>query len=313
MHEVWDLLIIGAGPAGLAAGIYGARMGLKTLIVAEVLGGMAADALTVENYPGFAQISGFELMDKMRRQAEAYGAILNSPETVLEMVLDGSEKKAKTDASAYSAKALIIATGCTHRKLGVPGEDKFRGRGVSYCATCDGRFFRGKKVMVVGGGNVAAHEVLYLKDLASKIYLVHRREGMRADAILEKRVVECGVEAIWNSEVRSIEGNDQVSLVRVYNKKTGEDRAVEVDGVFIAIGELPRSEVAKKAGVPTNAEGYIIVDGNQETKIQGVYAAGSVTGSVNQIGVAVGEGITAAVNAYLYVNKGWYRHESSHT
>ncbi len=306
MPQSCDLLIIGAGPAGLAAGIYGARMGLKTLIVAETLGGMAAEATTVENYPGFTQISGFELIEKMHVHAEMCGATLHAPETVIDLVLDGGEKKVKTDVDIYSTTALIIATGRTHRKLGIAGEEEFRGRGVSYCATCDGRFFRGKRVMVVGGGNAAVNEVLFLNELASKIYLLHRREDLRADAVLKRRLLECGVEIFWNSEVQSIEGEDHVRLIRFRNTQTGEERAVEVDGIFISVGEVPRSEAAKKAGVSTDPDGFIIVNRKQETNIPGVYAAGDVTNSVHQIGVAVGEGITAAVNAYLYINSGWY-------
>ena len=306
MPQSCDLLILGAGPAGLAAGIYGARAGLKTLVVAEMLGGMAAEATSVENYPGFTQISGFELMEKMRTQAELCGTTLRSPETIIDMVLEGEEKKVKTDVDVYSTKALIIATGCAHRKLGVPGEEEFRGRGVSYCATCDGRFFKGKRVMVVGGGNTAVHEALYLKELAGKIYLTHRRSDLRADATLKRRILECGVEVLLNSEVRSIEYKDQVKLVRIRNNETGEEKTVEVDGVFISIGVAPRSEEAKKAGVSTDPDGFILANKNQETNIKGVYAAGNVTASVHQIGVAVGEGITAAVNAYLHVNSGWY-------
>jgi thioredoxin reductase (NADPH) len=271
-----------------------------------MLGGMAAEATSVENYPGFTQISGFELMEKMRTQAELCGVTLRTPETVSDMFLEGEEKTVKTDVDIYSTKALIIATGCTHRKLGILGEEEFRGRGVSYCATCDGRFFKSKHVMVVGGGNTAVHEALYLKELADKVYLTHRRDDLRADATLKRRILECGVEVLLNSEVQSIEGEDQVKLVRIRNNKTEEEKIVKVDGVFVSVGVLPRSEEAKKAGVSTDPTGFILANKKQETNIKGVYAAGNVTASVHQIGVAVGEGITAAVNAYLYVNRGWY-------
>ncbi len=306
MTERYDLTIVGAGPAGLSASIYGARMGLKTLVLGEVLGGMAAENALIENYPGFAQISGFELSMKMREQADRYGAVIRYPERVEALSLEGIEKEVKTGQMSFSSKAVIVATGCTHRKLGVPGEEKFRGRGVSYCAACDGPLFKGKRVMVVGGGNSAVTETLYLTGVAGKVYLVHRRDDFRADAVLKKRVLESDVEILWKSQVRSIEGDDVVRHVRVLDGETGRERIVDVDAVFASVGEVPQSELVAKAGVETDSEGYIHVNRRQETSIEGVYAAGDVAGGVRQIGTAVGEGITAAVNAYLYIVGGWY-------
>jgi len=211
---------------------------------------------------------------------------------------------------SFSSNAVIIATGCTHRKLGSPGEEKFRGRGVSYCATCDGPLFKGKRVMVVGGGNSAVTEALYLTGVAGKVYLTHRRDNLRADDVLKKRLLESKVEILWKSQVRSIEGDNVVQRVRVSEGEAGKERIVEVDGVFISIGEDPQSELAVKAGVETESNGYIRVNRRQETNVKGVYAAGDVVGGVRQIGTAVGEGITAAVNAYLYITGGWYGKEA---
>jgi thioredoxin reductase (NADPH) len=302
LPEKHDLIIIGAGPAGLAAGIYGARMGLRTLVIGETLGGMAVESPLIENYPGFTQISGFELVNRMREQAEKYGANVLVPEKAVEIDLKDREKAVITDRDAYTADALIIATGSTHRKLGVPGEEEFKGRGVSYCATCDGPLFKGRRVMVVGGGNSAVVEALYLKGIAGKLYLAHRRDDLRADAILKKRILESDVEILWNSEVKAIEGDTLVRRVRIFNNKKKEERVVNVDGVFIRVGEAPQSGLARKAGIAVDKEGFIVVNRNQETSMEGVYAAGDVTGGVRQIGVAVGAGITAAVNAYLYVS-----------
>jgi thioredoxin reductase (NADPH) len=304
LAENFELIIVGAGPAGLAAGLYGARMGLNTLVVGEILGGLATEAALIENYPGVEPVTGLELMDRLHRQAAKYGAKIHAPETVLELVLHGEEKKVKTDRNLYSCRAVIIATGCAPKKLGVPGEEKFKGKGVSYCATCDGPFFKDKTVMVVGGGNSAVSGALHLKDLAKKVYLVHRRSQLRADAVLRERLEESGVEILWDTLVKSIEGNGHVARVQLANSLTGEEAALPVDGVFIYVGEAPQSKLAEKAGVRVDGEGFILVNRKQETSLKAVYAAGDVTGNVRQVGVAVGEGITAAVNAYRYLKGG---------
>ena len=306
MGEKYQLIVIGAGPAGLTAGIYGARMGLKTLVIGEILGGTVSEGSIVENYPGFVQISGYELSEKMREQAEKCGAILRVPEKVLELELKGEEKKAITDIGAYIADAVIVATGCTHRKLGVSGEEEFKGRGVSYCETCDGPLFKGRRVMVVGGGNSAVMDALAIKELAAKVCLVHRRDDLRADAVLKERIIRSGVEILWNTEVKAIEGDSLVRQVHLYNNKTKQESIAEVNGIFIRIGEIPRSEIASKAGVAVDKDGYIIVNSKQETNIEGVYAAGDITGGIFQIVAAVGGGATAAINAYLYISGGWY-------
>jgi len=306
LAEQYQLLIVGAGPAGLSAGVYGARMGLRTLVVGEVLGGQAGENSLIENYPGFAQITGIELSERMREQAEKWGVILRIPERVLEMELRDREKVVKTDQGSYQGQAVIVATGSAHRKLGVPGEAEFRGRGVSYCGTCDGPLFRGRTIAVIGGGNSAAVDTLILKDLAGKLYLIHRRDDLRADLVLRERILRSNVTVLWNTEVRSIEGDRLVRRLRLFNNRTSAETVLDVDGVFIRVGEEPRSEVAKKAGVALDEGGYIVVNHKKETNIPGVYAAGDVTGGVFQIGTAVGDGITAAVNAYLLITGGWY-------
>ncbi len=306
--EDWELIIIGAGVAGLTAGIYGARSGLKTLVIDEkVSGGTLAEAPLVENYPGFPSITGAELAKRITEHCKASGAQINELEKVLELDFKGRKKRVKTSKATYSASAIIIATGCHHRELGVPGEKELLGRGVSYCAVCDGAFFKGKRVLVVGGGNAAAASALYLSNLASNVKIVHRREQMRAESSLVRRLHERGVEFLWNTQVKEIKGESRVEKVLLYNKKTRRESEIEVDGVFIQVGETPNSKIAEKAGVKVNEGGYIIVDTYQRTNIEGVYAAGDVTNRpVKQIGTAIGQGIVAATEAFGYIKKPYY-------
>jgi len=304
----WDLIIVGGGPAGLTAGIYGARSGLKTLILEEKLpGGQIADSPLIENYPGFPSISGRELVNKMVKHCEKFNVEIHELEGVTELSLKGEMKTVKTVRSSYTSPAVIIATGAHPRKLGVPGESDFLGRGVSYCAVCDGAFFKGRRVLVVGGGNSAAVTALYLTGLASKVTLVHRRDRLRAEEALFRDLQEKGVEFIWNSQVVEIRGENLVKSVVVRNNKTGETIEVEVDGVFVQVGEVPNSQIAQKAGVQVDEGGYIVVDQRQRTNISGVFAAGDVTTCpVKQVGTAVGQGIIAASEAYGYVKRPYY-------
>jgi thioredoxin reductase (NADPH) len=306
--EHWDLIIIGGGPAGLTAGIYGARSGLKTLILEEkTVGGATAESPLIENYPGFPAISGRELVDKMAEHCRKFGVTIKEIEGARELNLSGEKKIVKTDQASYSASAVIIATGCHYRELGVPGENEFKGRGVSYCAVCDGAFFKGKRVLVIGGGNSAATSALYLSNVASNVKLVHRRDQLRAEEALFRNLQERKVEFIWNSMVKEIRGDVKVKSVVVYNKKTGETKEIEVDGVFVQVGEVPNSQLAVKAGVKVDEGGYIIVDGRQRTNIAGVFAAGDVTnGPVKQVGTAVGQAIVAATQAFGYVKRPYY-------
>jgi len=308
--EKWDLIIIGAGAAGLAAGIYGSRSGLKTLILEEKLaGGATADAPIVENYPGFMQISGAELAEKMLFHCKKTGVVIRDLEAVTALVLNGELKKVKTSRTEYEATAVIIATGAHYREIGVKGEKEFRGRGVSYCGVCDGPFFKGKKVMVVGGGNTACATTLYLSNLADEVFVVHRRDAFRAEEALVRDLASKGnVKIFWNMEIQEIKGDKAVKNVVLRRVQTDEIREVAVDGVFVQIGEYANSELAKEAGVESDEEARIKIDIRQRTNVAGVYAAGDVTNHpVKQIGVAVGQGITAALEAYAYIKRPYYR------
>jgi len=306
--ENWDLIIIGAGPAGLTAGIYGARSGLKTLIIEEKTpGGAAAESPLIENYPGFPAISGQELINKMVEHCKKFEVPINELEKVVELDLKGERNIVKTDRATYTARAVILASGCHYRELGVPGEKEFRGRGVSFCAVCDGAFFKGRRVIVAGGGNSAAVSAIYLSNLASNVKLAHRRDTLRAEEAVVKDLNERNVELLWNTELKQIKGDVKVKSVVLFNNKTGETREAEVDGVFIQVGEVPNSQFAKEAGVEVDKGGYIIVDERQRTNINGVYAAGDVTtGPVKQVGTAVGQAIVAATEAFGYIKRPYY-------
>jgi len=310
MMESWDLIIIGAGAAGLAAGIYGARSGLKTLILEEkMVGGTTADAPLVENYPGFQSISGSELAQKMATHCRSTGVTVHEFENVIGLDLKGRKKIVKTNKTACEAKAVIIASGSHYREIGVLGEREFRGRGVSYCGICDGPFFKGKRVLVVGGGNSAVITALYIADLASEVKVAHRRDRFRAEEALAK-VLEAkkNVEILWNSEVKEIRGEKLVKKAVLFNNKTGETRELPIDGVFVQVGEDPNSQLAKEAGIEVDEDGYIKVDMFQRTNITGVYAAGDVTNHpVKQVGTAVGQGITAALEAYSFIRRPYYK------
>ena len=307
--ENWDSIIIGAGAAGLAAGIYGARSGLKTLVLEEKMaGGKTVDAPLIENYPGLLSISGAELSQKMVAQCRSAGVTIHEFEKVLSLDLKGEKKSVKTNKTAYEAGAVIIASGSRYREIGVAGEEEFRGRGVSYCGICDGPLFKGKRVLVVGGGNSAVMTALYLAELASELKIAHRRDAFRAEEALVKALKEkANVEILWNAEVKEIIGEKIVNKVVIFDNKTGETKEMFVDGVFVQIGEAPNSQLAKEAGVEVDEDGYIIVDIRQRTSIAGVYAAGDVTNHpVKQVGTAVGQGITAALEAYGYIRRPYY-------
>ena len=307
--EEWDLVIVGAGPAGLTAGIYGARSGLKTLILEEKQAGGALNIIPwIENYPGFPNgVSGEALAKMMIDQCIRFGAEIREFEGVNGLKIDGEKKLVETDKGVYSAKAVVIASGSRHKKLGVPGEEEFEGRGVSYCALCDGAFFKNLRVLVVGGGNTAASSAIYLSGLASKVYLAHRRSQLRAEEIYVKEIAERGIEVLWNTEVKRIIGDKRVRGVILYNNEVGKETFLEVEGVFISIGEVPNSDFAKFSGIEANDEGYIVVDACQRTNLPGVYSAGDVTiCQVKQIGTAVGQAIIAATEAYKYIRRPYY-------
>jgi thioredoxin reductase (NADPH) len=293
----------------LAAGIYGVRSGLETLVLEKKMaGGTTADAPSIENYPGFQRISGQKLAQKMIRHSKSVGVEIRELEEVVELELKGREKIVETDKGEYEAEALIFASGAYYRKLDVPGEERFHGRGVSYCGVCDGPLFRNRRLLVVGGGNSAVITALYLAGLASEIKLCHRRGMLRAEEALIKALEQQkNVEILWNTELKEIKGENAVDRVVVFDNRTDGRREIRVEGVFVQVGEVPNSQIAEKAGVKTNEEGYIIVDMRQRTNASGIYAAGDVTNHpVKQIGTAVGQGITAALEAYGYIRQPYY-------
>jgi len=302
MGKNYDLFVVGAGPAGMTAGMYGVRSGLETLVVEKgISGGLSNEAPEIKNYPGFTSVGGMELVEKMKEQASEYVEIKE-----LEMVEKietggkGNEKNMVvfTEKSSYVTKAVVICTGTKHRKLGVKGEDEFLGRGISYCATCDGFFFRDKPVIVVGGGDSAAKEALYLKNIGCEVTLIHRRDKLRAELYLQKELERTGVPILWNSGVKEIKGDKAVRSVVRYDKKKEIEDELLVEGVFISIGEEPVNELAAHMGVEMDKNGYIITDKNQRTNLERIYAAGDITGGVRQVIVACAEGAIAATSAY---------------
>jgi thioredoxin reductase (NADPH) len=306
----WELIIIGAGPAGLAAGIYGVRSGLKTLVLEEkIAGGTTADAPMIENYPGFRSVSGFELAQKMVAHAKDSGVTIHEFETVTELDLKTAERTVKSDKATYKTKAVIITSGCHYRELDIPGEKEFRGKGVSYCGLCDGPLFKGKRLLVVGGGNSALITTLYLAGLASEVKIAHRKDSFRAEAALVQSLREKpNIEILWNTEITQIKGERLVNKAILLDNKANVTRELTIDGIFVQVGEDPNSRIAREASVAVDEDGYVIVDALQRTSIHGVYAAGDVSNHpVKQVGTAVGQGITAATEAYGYIRRPYYK------
>jgi thioredoxin reductase (NADPH) len=301
--EEYDLIIIGGGPGGLTAGIYATRAGLDTVMLERLMpGGQVVTTDIVENYPGFPQgISGPELMQLIEEQARRFGleVLLGEAKSI---ELASSQKILRTTEDSYPAKAVIVATGAEARKLNVPGEDKFTGRGVSYCATCDGAFFRDKEVLVVGGGDTAIEEALFLTRFASKVTVIHRRDELRAVKILQDRAfADKKVDFLWSTVVDEISGDGQVEGAIVRSVKTGERSSVKAEGVFIYVGSKPNSDFIADS-VERDENGYIITDENMQTSTPGIYAVGDVRHkSLRQIVTAVGEGATAAMAALKYI------------
>jgi thioredoxin reductase (NADPH) len=279
------------------------------IIEEKMAGGTTSDAPTVENYPGFSQVGGAELAEKMALHCRKTGVTIHELETVTGLDLKGDKKTVKTSKAVYEANALIIATGAHYREIGVAGEKEFRGRGVSYCGVCDGPLFKGKRVLVIGGGNSAVITALYLSGIAAEVIVAHRRYAFRAEEALVKDVEsKKNVKVFWNTEVREIKGEMVVNKAVLFDSKTGETKELAVDGVFVQIGEAPNSQLAKDSGVEVDEHGYIKIDIFQRTSIPGVYAAGDVTNHpVKQVGTAVGQGITAALEAYGYIRRPYYR------
>jgi thioredoxin reductase (NADPH) len=301
---LYDVVIVGGGPGGLTAGIYAMRAALKTILLEKaVAGGQVALSDGVENYPGFESITGYELSQKFLQHAQSYGMEFVQEEVVaVEPGLDFHSIKL-ADGNVLKTHTVILASGGSPRKLGVPGEDEYYGKGVSYCGVCDGFFFKDKTVVVAGGGDTAAEEALYLAKLAKQVYLVHRRDALRASMILQQRVKdECKIEILWNTIVTEIKANKEgVNAVSLQDTQTGEQRELSTDGIFIFIGFLPNNQLVP-AGIKMNADGYVVTNEKCETNMPGIYVVGDLREKyAKQIVVAAADGCTAALVAAYYV------------
>ncbi|MGI8392361.1 thioredoxin-disulfide reductase [Leucobacter sp. Z1108] len=299
MHQI---IIIGSGPAGLTAGIYAARAGLEPLLFASSVepGGELMNTTDVENFPGFPEgIQGPELMEKIQAQAEKFGTkVVYDDVTALD--LSGDVKKVTTsDGTVHEAKAVIFATGSAYRKLGLPEEEKLSGHGISWCATCDGFFFREKTIAVVGGGDSAMEEATFLTRFAAKVYVIHRREELKASKIMQQRAFDnAKIEFVWNSEVAAIRGETEVTGITLRNTVSGEESELTLDGLFIAVGNDPRTHLVHDQ-LELTPDGTIAVDGrSSKTSVEGVFAAGDVIdASYRQAATAAGSGVVAALDA----------------
>ena len=296
----YDIIIIGAGPGGLTAGIYAGRQGTKNLIIdKDLAGGLGREVPEMENYPGFDNISGLELIEKMKAQA-IKNCELHELEEVTEIAKTNEEYRftVKTNKDTYQSKTIILATGSSHRQLGAKGEEEFKGKGVSYCATCDGFFFAGRDIIMVGGGNSALQEALYLKNLGANVTIIHRRDEFRAQKHLQNMIKEAGINTILNATVDEIKGDMLVESVVLKDTQTGELTEMPINGVFVSVGYIPHTELAKQIGVNLDESGHIIIDKDQKTNIDYVYAIGDVCVGLKQWVVACGEGAVAATSAF---------------
>lgn len=303
--EKYDIIIVGAGPGGLTAGIYAGRQGTKTLILEkELTGGVGREVPEMENYPGFDLISGMALIDRMKSQCEK-NVEIHEFEEVIEVVPTKDKEynfEVKTPENNYLSKTIIITTGSGHQHLNVPGEEEFKGRGVSYCATCDGLFFKDKDIVMVGGGNTALQEALFLNNLGCNVTIIHRRDEFRAQQILQEKIEEKGIKVLKDTVVESINGNMLVESVTIKNKKTDEVSVLPTNGVFISVGYKPYSEIATQLGVELDETNHIITDKWQKTNVEYVYSAGDICGGLKQWIVACGEGAIAATSAFNDLN-----------
>lgn len=293
----YDIVIIGAGTAGLTASIYAARAGKKVLILEnEGIGGQIATSPKVENYPGFLEISGMEFSDKLYEQAEALGVTLELDKA--EKIIDNGEyKTVKTEYGEFTCKAVIIATGVKHRHLGIEAEEKYMGRGVSYCAVCDGAFYKGRTVAVVGGGNSAVQSAIMLSNICEKVYLIHRRDTFRCENKLSEEVKKTeNIELVLDSVIKDLEGEDKLSAIIVENK-TGETKRIEVAGLFVLVGQIPENSTFADT-VNLDESGYIIAGEDCKTNMNGVFAAGDCrTKAIRQLTTAAADGSVAALAA----------------
>lgn len=298
----WDIVIIGAGPGGLCAGLYGARANRKTVSIEKLMpGGEIVNTEWVEDYPGFEMIGGAELAQKFEQQARKFGLEIVT-DNVTEIYSDGRYKIVKGDSDEYRARAVIVATGGNPRRLGVPGEEKLAGKGVSYCALCDGAFFKNEIIAVAGGGDAAVEEAGFLTKFGKKVYVIHRRDQLRAQKIIQDRAFKNKkIEFVWDSVVEKINGDNKVESVTVKNVKTGEVKDLAVGAVFPFIGFVPNSDIFRE-DIKKDENGYIITNEYMETSIKGIWAIGDVRKQLcKQITNAVGDGTTAAVAADKYL------------
>ena len=303
MKHIYDMIIIGGGPAGYTAALYAARAGLDTLIIERMsAGGQMAITDTIDNYPGFDEgIDGFALGMKMQAGAERFGAKTEYAE-VISVDLDKKIKEIKTEKEDFFAYTVVIATGANPRELGIDGEGQLIGRGLHYCAHCDGRFYKGKTVAVVGGGNTAAADALYLSHLAQKVYMIHRRDTLRATKIYHEPLMKAeNVEFIWNSTVSDYVVDNRISAVKLRNLQSGAESELSLDGLFVSIGRKPATELFRHQ-LSLDDSGYIIADETTQTNLPGVFAVGDVrTKALRQVVTAVGDGAVAVHFAEEYL------------
>ena len=299
----YDYVIIGAGPAGLASAQYAARSGLKTVVLDPAgAGGQVMQIFELENYPGVhPMVNGAEFMDNMRAQAETFGAEIEMVQ-VSSIDKRGADFIITTKNKTYTSQSLCIATGAFHRNLGVPGEAEFTGRGVSYCATCDGPFFRNKKIVIVGGGDSACSEAIYLSTLSKDVSIIHRRDSFRAQKAVVDKMLAAGVKPIYDTVVKSINGEGRVNSVTLENVKTGETSQLDTDAVFIFTGMIPQTELVDM--LPKDGNGYIVTDENMATSMPGLFVAGDVRSkSFRQVVTAAADGAIAAHSAYEFLHR----------
>ena len=303
MEKNWDVIIVGGGPAGLAAAIYCGRALRKTLVLEKkVFGGQIVFSDLIENYPGFAEpIVPLDLMEQMAKQSERYGAVLENDEA-LELVREGPGWRVNVYQNTYTAKAILYAAGSAHRFLGVPGEQELLGRGVSVCATCDAPFFQGKKVAVLGGGDTALYEALHLAKFAAEVSLIHRRDQFRAERILQDRVFKNDkINVLWDSEVLRFQGKQRLEALEVRNKRTNNVEPLAYDGAFLAIGTIPNTGLLKDL-VKLDENGYVVTDISLRTEAKGLFVSGEVIkGNRRQVAISVGMGVQAALNCEEYL------------
>lgn len=302
MEQAYDMIIIGAGPAGMSAAIYAARAGMTVMVLEKtgIQGGQVLNTYEVDNYPALPGISGFDLCTKMKEHMEKMNVKCYSAD--VEKIIDQDFlKMVCTTEGNFITKTVVIASGARHAKLDVKGEEEFSGMGVSYCATCDGAFFRGKTVAVVGGGDVAAEDAIFLARSCEKVYLIHRRDELRAAKSLQETIFKkSNIEILWNTTVKEIKGNEQVNAVVLTDTKTKEERELKIQGVFVAVGIIPNSK-AFEGFVKMDEKGYIEAEEDCVTSVKGIYAAGDVrTKALRQIITAAADGANAVTSAELY-------------